>query len=163
MKRLINEPSAAALYHSHAALREEQRLLIVDFGGGTLDVSVVDCFENMVEIVAIAGNNRLGGNDIDRAIAAYFCHADRPYLAHSGLPSSSGSCFPWQSEGKSASPPRQETTAASWPAKSVKRHTVRPWTGKRCGSSVSPFFSRSKRSSSGESGTAASPSLPSTM
>ena len=45
----------------------------MDFGGGTLDVSVVDCFENMVEIVAIAGNNRLGGNDIDRAIAAYFC------------------------------------------------------------------------------------------
>lgn len=73
VKRLMNEPSAAALYHSHAAPREEQRLLIVDFGGGTLDVSVVDCFENMVEIVAIAGNNRLGGNDIDRAIAAYFC------------------------------------------------------------------------------------------
>ena len=73
VKRLINEPSAAALCHSRAALREEQRLLIVDFGGGTLDVSVVDCFENMVEIVAIAGNNRLGGNDIDRAIAAYFC------------------------------------------------------------------------------------------
>lgn len=73
VKRLINEPSAAALYHSHAAPQEEQRLLIVDFGGGTLDVSVVDCFENMVEIVAIAGNNRLGGNDIDRAIAAYFC------------------------------------------------------------------------------------------
>lgn len=73
VKRLINEPSAAALCHSHAAPREEQRLLIVDFGGGTLDVSVVDCFENMVEIVAIAGNNGLGGNDIDRAIAAYFC------------------------------------------------------------------------------------------
>ena len=73
VKRLINEPSAAALYHSHAAHQQEQRLLVVDFGGGTLDVSVVDCFENMVEIVAIAGNNRLGGNDIDRAIASYFC------------------------------------------------------------------------------------------
>ena len=63
VKRLINEPSAAALCHSRATPQEEQRLLIVDFGGGTLDVSVVDCFENMVEIVAIAGNNRLGGND----------------------------------------------------------------------------------------------------
>lgn len=73
VRRLINEPSAAALYHSHTASQKEQRLLIVDFGGGTLDVSVVDCFQNMVEIVAIAGNNRLGGNDIDRAIAAYFC------------------------------------------------------------------------------------------
>lgn len=73
VKRLINEPSAAALYHSRAVHQEEQRLIIVDFGGGTLDVSVVDCFENMVEIVAIAGNNRLGGNDIDRAIADFFC------------------------------------------------------------------------------------------
>lgn len=73
MKRLINEPSAAALYHRHTAPQEEQLLLIVNFGGGTLDVSVVDCFENVVEIVAIAGNNRLGGNDIDRTIAAYFC------------------------------------------------------------------------------------------
>ena len=73
VKRLINEPSAAALFHCHTAPQKEQRLLIVDFGGGTLDVSVVDCFENMVEIVAIAGNNRLGGNDIDLAIAVYFC------------------------------------------------------------------------------------------
>ena len=73
VKRLINEPSAAALFHSRATPQEERRLLVVDFGGGTLDVSVVDCFANMVEIVAIAGNNRLGGNDIDRAIADYFC------------------------------------------------------------------------------------------
>ena len=73
VKRLINEPSAAALYHRCATMGEEQRLLIIDFGGGTLDVSVVDCFENMVEIVAISGNNRLGGDNIDRAIADYFC------------------------------------------------------------------------------------------
>ena len=73
VKRLINEPSAAALFHSRATPQEERRLLVVDFGGGTLDVSVVDCFANMVEIVAIAGNNRLGGNDIDRAISDYFC------------------------------------------------------------------------------------------
>lgn len=84
VKRLINEPSAAALCHSRATPQEEQRLLIVDFGGGTLDVSVVDCFENMVEIVAIAGNNRLGGNDIDRAIAAYFC--EQTGLIWSALP-----------------------------------------------------------------------------
>lgn len=73
VKRLINEPSAAALYHRCATMGEEQRLLIIDFGGGTLDVSVVDCFENMVEIVAISGNNRLGGDNIDQAIADYFC------------------------------------------------------------------------------------------
>ena len=69
VKRLINEPSAAALCYSEALHRQEGKLLVVDFGGGTLDVSVVDCFENMVEILAIAGDNHLGGNDIDQAIA----------------------------------------------------------------------------------------------
>mgnify|MGYP003095471632 FL=1 len=73
VKRLINEPSAAALYYSQSRAQSECRLLVIDFGGGTLDVTVVDCFENMVEIVAIAGNNHLGGNDIDQAIAGYFC------------------------------------------------------------------------------------------
>lgn len=73
VKRLINEPSAAALCYSEALHRQEGKLLVVDFGGGTLDVSVVDCFENMVEILAIAGDNHLGGNDIDQAIAGYFC------------------------------------------------------------------------------------------
>lgn len=50
VKRLINEPSAAALYYSQSRAQSECRLLVIDFGGGTLDVSVVDCFENMVEI-----------------------------------------------------------------------------------------------------------------
>ncbi|WP_162611340.1 Hsp70 family protein [Anaeromassilibacillus sp. An200] len=73
VKRLINEPSAAALCYSHATGREDCRLLLVDFGGGTLDVSVVDCFENIIEIVAVAGDNHLGGNDVDQAIVDYFC------------------------------------------------------------------------------------------
>ena len=73
VKRLINEPSAAALCYSHATGREDCRLLLVDFGGGTLDVSVVDCFENIIEIVAVAGDNHLGGNDVDQAIVDYVC------------------------------------------------------------------------------------------
>ena len=73
VKRLINEPSAAALSYSLSAGREDCCLMIVDFGGGTLDVSIVQCFENVIEIIAIAGDNRLGGDDVDRAIAAYFC------------------------------------------------------------------------------------------
>lgn len=73
VKRLINEPSAAALYHRCSAQAGDCQLMIVDFGGGTLDVSIVDCFENIIEITAIAGDNRLGGDDIDRAIAAHFC------------------------------------------------------------------------------------------
>lgn len=68
--RLINEPSAAAI-----ACHEDEfeTFVVFDFGGGTLDVSVVDCFENVVSICSIAGNNQLGGIDFDRAISMYFC------------------------------------------------------------------------------------------
>lgn len=72
-ERIINEPSAAALAYRLAHGEEDACLMIFDFGGGTLDVSVVECFENVIEITAIAGDNRLGGNDIDEAIARYFC------------------------------------------------------------------------------------------
>ncbi len=73
VKRLVNEPSAAALYHRYKTQSGDCRMMIVDFGGGTLDVSIVDCFENIIEITSIAGDNRLGGDDIDRAVAARFC------------------------------------------------------------------------------------------
>ena len=52
---------------------KDQSFLVFDFGGGTLDVSVVDCFDNVIEISAVAGDNHLGGNDFDQAIARYFC------------------------------------------------------------------------------------------
>lgn len=68
--RLINEPSAAAIAcHDD----EFETFIVFDFGGGTLDASVVDCFENVVSICSIAGNNKLGGIDFDRAISMYFC------------------------------------------------------------------------------------------
>lgn len=73
VKRLINEPSAAALYHNLHTSVQDCRLMLIDFGGGTLDVSIVECFENVIEIIAIAGDNQLGGDDIDRAIAEHFC------------------------------------------------------------------------------------------
>ena len=73
VKRLINEPSAAALYHRYSTQSGDSQMMIIDFGGGTLDVSIVDCFENIIEITAIAGDNRLGGDDIDRAIVSHFC------------------------------------------------------------------------------------------
>ncbi len=77
VSRLINEPSAAAVYYRwQAPEAEDGRLMIVDFGGGTLDVSIVECFENIIEILGIAGDNRLGGDDIDAAVAAHFCKAN---------------------------------------------------------------------------------------
>lgn len=71
VERLINEPSAAAL-----AGREEGKdltFLVFDFGGGTLDISVVECFSNIISILAVCGDNHLGGSDFDEAIAQSFC------------------------------------------------------------------------------------------
>lgn len=75
VKRLVNEPSAAIIYHQWKKENTgtEGVYLVIDFGGGTLDVSVVDCFENIIEIIAVSGNNHLGGKDFDSLIAADFC------------------------------------------------------------------------------------------
>lgn len=69
--RLINEPSAAAL-NAYLDQTQEERFLVFDFGGGTLDISIVECFENMIEIISVAGDNHLGGDDFNEAIALAF-------------------------------------------------------------------------------------------
>lgn len=71
VKRLINEPSAAAITCHQDT--DFETFIVFDFGGGTLDVTVVDCFENVISICSIAGNNHLGGSDFDKSIALYFC------------------------------------------------------------------------------------------
>ncbi|MFQ9344780.1 MAG: Hsp70 family protein [Coprococcus sp.] len=48
-----------------------------DFGGGTLDISIVDAFDSVIEIVAVAGDNHLGGDDVNRAIAEKFLSVNR--------------------------------------------------------------------------------------
>lgn len=71
VKRIVNEPSAAALA-SYFDTQNEQLFLVFDFGGGTLDVSIVDCFDTMVEILAVSGDNHLGGDDFNEAVAEGF-------------------------------------------------------------------------------------------
>ncbi|MCM1216023.1 MAG: Hsp70 family protein [Lachnospiraceae bacterium] len=71
--RLINEPSAAALSYHIEHYNEEEMFIVFDFGGGTLDVSLVDSFDNIIEIRTIAGNNKLGGKDFNALIAYDFC------------------------------------------------------------------------------------------
>lgn len=73
VERLINEPSAAALYYQMTYGKKDGCIMVIDFGGGTLDVSVVESFENIIEIIGIAGDNHLGGNDVDHEIAMFFC------------------------------------------------------------------------------------------
>lgn len=77
VERLVNEPSAAALAASRISGEEEQCYLVFDFGGGTLDVSIVDYFANVIEIIAVSGDNRLGGDDFDQVIARRFCEENQ--------------------------------------------------------------------------------------
>lgn len=71
VERLVNEPSAVALKH-HVEQNKMENFIIFDFGGGTLDVSLVEAFDNMVEIHAVSGDNYLGGKDFNEAIAEDF-------------------------------------------------------------------------------------------
>ncbi len=71
VERIINEPSAAALA-CQKLNQEDATVLVFDFGGGTLDVSLVECFENIIEILAVSGDNQLGGKDFDDAITRHF-------------------------------------------------------------------------------------------
>ena len=98
VKRLINEPSAAVLYKHHSQNGTETSgiYLVIDFGGGTLDISVVECFENIIEILAVAGNNRLGGKDFDKLIAEDFCGKNG--LEFSQMPSSVQANLLWTAE-----------------------------------------------------------------
>lgn len=83
VERLINEPSAAALTASRLEGKEEGSFLVFDFGGGTLDVSVVDYFDNVIEIIAVNGDNHLGGDDFDEKIARHIC--DQYQISYEGL------------------------------------------------------------------------------
>ena len=67
VKRIINEPTAAAL--SYGIDKEnDQKVLVYDLGGGTFDVSIIEMGEGVQEVLATAGNNRLGGDDFDQRI-----------------------------------------------------------------------------------------------
>ncbi len=70
VKRIINEPTAAALSYG-LDNEQEQRILVYDLGGGTFDVSIIEIGEGVIEVLATAGDNKLGGDDFDNAITQY--------------------------------------------------------------------------------------------
>lgn len=75
--RILNEPSAAALAYRSMKGIDRGRFMVFDFGGGTLDVSIVECNDNLVEIESVAGDNHLGGTDFDEVIADYFLRKNK--------------------------------------------------------------------------------------
>ena len=68
VERIINEPTAAALAFGIDKTDKEQRVLVYDLGGGTFDVSILDLADGTFEVLATAGDNRLGGDDFDNVI-----------------------------------------------------------------------------------------------
>ena len=70
VKRIINEPTAAALAYG-LDNEHEQKIMVYDLGGGTFDVSIIEIGEGVIEVLATAGDNKLGGDDFDNAITQY--------------------------------------------------------------------------------------------
>ena len=81
VKRIINEPTAAALAYG-ADKENDQKIMVYDLGGGTFDVSIIEMGDGVQEVLATAGNNRLGGDDFDKRIMDYICSA---FKAESGI------------------------------------------------------------------------------
>jgi molecular chaperone DnaK len=70
VKRIINEPTAAALAYG-LDKEQDQKIMVYDLGGGTFDVSILEIGDGVIEVLATAGNNRLGGDDFDECIMKY--------------------------------------------------------------------------------------------
>jgi molecular chaperone DnaK len=71
VKRIINEPTAAALAYG-VDKETDQKIMVYDLGGGTFDVSIIEMGDGVQEVLATAGNNRLGGDDFDQRLMDYF-------------------------------------------------------------------------------------------
>ena len=70
VKRIINEPTAAALAYG-LDNEKEQKIMVYDLGGGTFDVSIIEIGDGVIEVLSTAGNNHLGGDDFDQKVADY--------------------------------------------------------------------------------------------
>lgn len=72
VERIISEPTAAVITYGLYEKKENTKFLVFDLGGGTLDVSILELFENILEVRAVAGDNYLGGEDFTQVLAEYF-------------------------------------------------------------------------------------------
>lgn len=111
VERIINEPTAAALSYGISHLEEESYLMVYDLGGGTFDVTVLEMFEEVLEVKASSGDNRLGGKDFDQHLmqwlrekfeTKYGVSLDGNVLAESRLKNTAEECKISLSEQESA-------------------------------------------------------------
>ncbi len=82
VERIINEPTAAALDYGIEHMEECKNILVYDLGGGTLDVTVLEMFEGVLEVKASSGNNKLGGKDFDQKLID---HLLKNFISRHGL------------------------------------------------------------------------------
>ena len=80
VKRIINEPTAAALAYG-LDNENEQKIMVYDLGGGTFDVSIIEIGDGVIEVLATAGNNHLGGDDFDQKITDYMISESNDKMA----------------------------------------------------------------------------------
>ena len=72
MERIISEPTAAAIAYGLYQKNDNTRFLVFDLGGGTFDVSILELFDDILEVRAVAGDNYLGGEDFTNLIVEEF-------------------------------------------------------------------------------------------
>lgn len=77
VRRIVNEPTAAALTYGFHEAEADKKILVFDLGGGTFDVTIMEIFEGSLEIIATAGESQLGGEDFTDALCRYACEEFR--------------------------------------------------------------------------------------
>lgn len=75
VERILNEPTAAALSHGLSRAAEKSRVAVYDLGGGTFDLSILEMRDGVFQVLSTCGNTRLGGDDVDQALASHLAHA----------------------------------------------------------------------------------------
>jgi molecular chaperone DnaK len=140
--RLVNEPTAAALAYGLDRLGQELRIAVVDFGGGTLDVTIMEFGKGVFEVKATSGNTQLGGTDMDKLV---FDHLADRFRAQAGVDSATrpiASMAGGGTVGDAASTPASRSLGQrASPMRLSGRRTLN-WRSRRRSSSARPRLSR---------------------
>jgi molecular chaperone DnaK len=146
VERIINEPTAAALDYGLSNLKECKNVLVYDLGGGTLDVTVLELFEGVIDVKASSGNNHLGGKDFDEIIMARLADSEGDERALMRLKKAAEDCkialssqdeyevsLPFLLTGKDGKPVSVEKT--------VQRRDFEEWVREKVSSTKEPMLS----------------------
>jgi molecular chaperone DnaK len=146
VERIINEPTAAALDYGLSNLKECKNVLVYDLGGGTLDVTVLELFEGVIDVKASCGNNHLGGKDFDEIIMSRLADPGEDERALMRLKKAAEDCkialsdheefrvsLPFLLTGKDGKPVSVEKT--------VRRRDFEDWVGEKVQSTGEPIRS----------------------